>query len=28
MHRQGAELAAEEFMMKAIIEEIIRGEDL
>jgi ABC-type transporter Mla MlaB component len=28
MHRQEAELAAEEFMMKAIIEEIIRGEDL
>jgi len=27
MHRQGAELAAEEFMMKTIIEEIIRGED-
>ncbi|TMA79299.1 MAG: hypothetical protein E6J74_40925 [Deltaproteobacteria bacterium] len=27
MHRQGVELAAEEFMMKAIIEEIIRGED-
>jgi len=27
MHRQGAELAAKEFMMKAIIEEIIRGED-
>ena len=26
MHRQGVELAAEEFMMKAIIEEIIRGE--
>ena len=28
MHRQGVELAAEEFMMKAIIEEIMRGEDL
>jgi hypothetical protein len=27
MHRQGVELAAEGFMMKAIIEEIIRGED-
>ena len=27
MHRQGVELAAEEFMMKAIIEEIMRGED-
>ena len=28
MHRQGAALAAEEFMMKAVTEEIIRGEDL
>jgi len=28
MHRQGAELVADEFMMKAIIEEIIQGEDL
>jgi ABC-type transporter Mla MlaB component len=27
MHRQEAELAAEEFMMKAIIEAIMRGED-
>ena len=27
MHRQGVELVAEGFMMKAIIEEIIRGED-
>jgi hypothetical protein len=28
LHRQGAELAAEGFMMKAIVEEIMRGEDL
>jgi len=28
MHRQGVALVAEGFMMKAIIEEIIRGEDL
>ena len=28
MHRQGVELAAEGFMMKAIVEEIMRGEDL
>jgi len=27
MHRQGVALVAEGFMMKAIIEEIIRGED-
>jgi hypothetical protein len=27
MHRQGAELAAKEFMMKAIIEEIIREDN-
>jgi hypothetical protein len=27
MHRQEAELAAEEFMMKAIIEEILREEN-
>ena len=28
MHRQGVALVAEGFMMKAIIEEIIRAEDL
>jgi hypothetical protein len=28
LHQQGAELAAEGFMMKAIVEEIMRGEDL
>ena len=28
MHWQGVALVAEGFMMKAIIEEIIRGEDL
>ena len=27
MHQQGVVLAAEGFMMKAVIEEIIRGED-